>query len=152
MNMIRSMAKIVERGLLLVCLLAAADGATHADTRAPLRICSEHSCLHPSVSSPRISPGIAGGRDGRGMAECILAMERSTSHSRRLNGIGDRHHHAVHAAHDGTVYEPGGYARKRDLHWSPKPVTCPPPLRTDVPDGEHTYTYIKTKLYPHLSF
>ncbi|KAJ1495878.1 hypothetical protein T484DRAFT_1760791 [Baffinella frigidus] len=142
--MIGRTAKMVESGLLLVCLLASAEGATHAGMRAPLRI-SGGAPLYPLPgSSPRGSPGIA---DGREMVECILAIQRSTSHSRRLSYIGDRQdHHVVHAAHDDSVYE----AVQPRRRWSPEPVTSPPPLLTDRPDGEHTY--IKTKLYPHLSF
>jgi hypothetical protein len=141
--------KMVASGLLLVCLLATADGATKAGMRAPRRICSEHSSLHPwPGSSPRGSPGIPGGSDVLETPGCILApMQRSTTHSRRLSYIGDRQdHHDVHAAHDDSVYE----ALQPRRRWSPEPVTSPPPLRTYRPDEE--YTYIKTKLYPHLSF
>jgi hypothetical protein len=87
------------------------------------------------------------------MAGCILApMRRSTSHTRRLGNIGvSRDHHDVHAAHDDSAYEAVQQRESlQDMHWSLEPVTSPPPLRTDRPDGE--YTYIKTKLYPHLSF
>ena len=140
--MVGRTAKMVESGLLLVCLLASAGGATNAGMRAPFRISSKP-CLHPWPGSSG-SPGIA---DGREMVGCILAMQRSTSHSRRLNYIGDMHdHHDVHAAHDDSVYE----ALQPRRRWSTEPVTSPPPLHTNRPDGAHSY--IKTKLYPHLAF
>jgi len=133
--MIGRTVKMVESRLLLVCLLVA---ATNAGMRTPFRISSTPS-LHPSSGSP----GIA---EGREMVGRILAMQRSTSHMRRLSNIGDRQdQHCVHAAHDDSVYE----ALQPRRRWSLEPVTSPPPLR-DGPDGEHIY--IKTKLYPHLSF
>ena len=137
--MIARTAKMVESRLLLGCLLAAAVGATNAGRRAPFRISSTPS-LRPSSGSPDIA-------DGRAMVECVLAMQRSTSHSRRLSYLGDRQdHRGVHAAHDDSVYE----ALQPRGRWSMEPVTTLPPLRTDGPDGEHIY--IKTKLYPYLCF
>ncbi|KAJ1492431.1 hypothetical protein T484DRAFT_1931113 [Baffinella frigidus] len=131
--MIGRTAKMVRRGVLLACLLAAAEGAPTPGMRAPRRLWSDDSSMHSLPSSPPSSSlGIAGGHDSR-----VLPIRRSTSHARRLSC----------GAQDDSVYEP---VQQRGRKWSPEPVTSPPPLLSDRPDGAHTF--IKTKLYPHLPF
>jgi len=134
--------------LLVVCLLSAAEGAvvaSRAGMRAPLRIRSSSDIQRVASSSPGASvsgeasgAGIAG-HGGREMGGLARAMQRSTSHTGRLNTIED--HVVMHASHDNSVYEP-----VKQRRWSKSPVMAPP-LEMDRPD-----TYIKTKLYPHMSF
>ncbi|KAJ1481800.1 hypothetical protein T484DRAFT_1953558 [Baffinella frigidus] len=146
--------KMAARALLVLCVLAAAEGATVASRagflRAPVRVPSSSALQRVDAqsvtdSSPRGSlsgeasgPAIAGGHGWREMGG-LRAMQRSTSHTRRLNSVDE-----VHASHDNSVY-----AAPVQRCWSKTPVMAPP-LRTDRPYEE--YTYIKTKLYPHMSF
>ena len=136
--------------LLVVYLLSAAEGAavmSRADMRAPIRIRSSSDMLkvasssHGASVSGEASGAVIAGHDGREMGGLARSMQRSTSHTGRLNTID---HVVMHASHDNSVYEP-----VKQRRWSKSPVMAPP-LQMDRPDGE--YTYIKTKLYPHMSF
>ncbi|KAJ1488306.1 hypothetical protein T484DRAFT_1783589 [Baffinella frigidus] len=143
--MIGQVTKPVERGLLLVCLLAAAVGATNPGVRVPLRISSDDSSRH--LSPPSSSPGICSEEPSS-----PRPLQRSTSRSRWLGSSGDMQDtnlvHGRTTSCSNLVYEP---VQQRDrLRWSPEPVTSEPPLLSDRPDGGRTY--IKTKLYPHLLF
>ncbi|KAJ1485244.1 hypothetical protein T484DRAFT_1892916 [Baffinella frigidus] len=67
----------------------------------------------------------------------------------RLSNIGQQDDHplvAMHAVQDSSVYEP---VQQRVRRWNATPVMAPP-LLTDPPHWERTY--IKTKLYPSMSF
>ena len=137
--------------LLVVCLLSAAEGAavaSRAGMRAPLRIRSSSDMQRVASPSPGASVsgeasgvGIAG-HDGREIGGLARAMQRSTSHTGRLNTIED--HVVRRTSNDNSAYEP-----VKQRRWSKSPVMAPP-LYMVRPDGE--YTYIKTKLYPHMSF
>ena len=117
----------MARGLLLLCVLAVAAGATFAwreGMGAPLRIRREK----------------WGG---------TCALQRPSSQSRRLSNIGEEDNYppvTMHAAQDTLVHKP---VQRRVRRWSATPVMAPP-LLTDPPHWERTY--IKTKLYPSLSF
>jgi len=130
----------MARALPLLCVIAVAEAfAGREGSGVPLRIRS-------TTSSRSLSgPGIAGGHDGREMGRGGYAMQRSTAQSRSLSKIGEKEHH-FHAAQDTSVYAP---VHQRVRRWCATPVTAPP-LVTDPPHWEHTY--IKTKLYPSLSF
>ena len=131
----------MARALPLLCVIAVAEGvafAGRAGEGAPLRIRS-------NTSSQSLSgPGIAGGHDGREMG---CPMRRSTSQSRSLSKLGEEENH-LHAAQDTSVYEP---VHQRVRRWCATPVTAPP-LLTDPPHPHWEHMYIKTKLYPSLSF
>jgi len=160
--MVGRTATVVARGLLLACLLAAAQAALRrGGDRPPIRLpCSEtkrtplrlrlcaasddSSVLSPG-SSPPSSPGVEGVHDARKTLLFFPPMRPSPSYSRRLGHIGDRKD--THAAHEDAVY---AAAHQRGRRWSLEPVTSPPPMLSDRPHGEHTY--IKTKLYPYFSF
>jgi hypothetical protein len=143
--------KSMTGALLVVCLLSAAGGAavaSQAGMQAPLRILSSldmQRVANPSpgasVSGAASGAGIAG-HDRREMGGLARAMQRSTSHTRRLNTIED--HVVMHASHDNSVYEP-----VKQRRWGKSPAMAPP-LHMDRPDGE--FTYIQAKLYPHMSF
>jgi len=94
-----------------------------------------------SVSGEASGVGIVG-HDGREMEGLARAMQRSTSNTGRLNTIED--HVVRNASNDNSAYEP-----VKPRRWSKSPVMAPP-LHMDRPDEE--YTYLKTKLYPHMSF
>jgi len=160
--MIGRTATVVARGLLLACLLAAAQAALRrGGDRPPIRLpCSEtgkmplclrirsasddSSVLSPGSSAPS-SPGVESVHDARKTLLFFPPMRPSTSYSRRLGHIGERT--GLHAAHDDSVY---AGVHQRGRRWSLQPVTSPPPMLSDRPHGEHTY--IKTKLYPYFSF
>ena len=117
----------MARGLLLLYVFTVVEGAVFAwreGMGAPLRI----------------------RRDMRG-GTC--ALQRPSSQSRRLSNVGEEVNRPLanmHAADDTSVYEP---VHRRVRRWSATPVMAPP-LLTDPPHWERTY--IKTKLYPSLSF
>jgi hypothetical protein len=168
--MIGRTTTVVASGLLLACLLAASEGALRRGGDRPLRLgghsldsasarggnraeppprplmrsASDDSSMPSPGFFPPLSPGVEGVHEVR-KTLFFQPMQRSTSHSQRLGYIGDNH--IVHAARGDSVYEA---VQQRGRRWSPEPVTSPPPLLSDRPHGEHTY--IKTKLYPHVSF
>jgi hypothetical protein len=158
--MIGRTATVVARGLLLACLLAAAQASLRrGGDRPPIRLpCSETKEMplrlglrcasdDSSVLSPGNppGPGVEGVHDARKTLLFFPPMRPSPSFSRRLDYIGDTKDN--HAAHENSVY---AAVHQRTRRWSLEPVTSPPPLLSDRPHGEHTY--IKTKLYPHVSF
>jgi hypothetical protein len=140
--------KTVERGLLLACLLVAAGGATRAGLLTPFRTwneCKHDACqeagvrtpLREPVSPPTSSPAIAGDEP----SSPRRVIHRSTSRSRLLDfNAGMQDNNVVYKA----VVQQGSSWRG-----SPEPVTSSP-LIPDRSNG--VYTFIKTKLYPHLSF
>ena len=142
----RSPTAKMARALPLLCVIAVAEGVAFAGrggVGVPLRIRSTTS------SRSLLGPGIAGGHDVREMGRGTCAMRRSTSQSRDLSKIGEEENNfpvTVHAVQDTSVYEP---VHQRVRRWCATPVTAPP-LLNDLPDWEHIY--IKTKLYPNLSF